>query len=149
MSNTAFFPQPATHQLQALKLELPSSTEFVGPLMSFFYTLLKNRGMEEILISNIVTAIIEAVANAMTHGNQSDIHKKTTLIVSMRENSLHVEVLDEGEGFDLDTLPDPLAPENIMKLSGRGIFLIKSFMDSVDFDFSGKGTRLVMGKDFG
>ncbi len=148
MNNVAFFPQSAT-QRQEFRIELPSSTEFVGPLMSFFSILLKNKGMEEALVSNVATAIIEGVANAITHGNRSDINKKTTLIVSMGEQSLNVEVWDEGEGFNLDNLPDPLAPENIMNLSGRGIFLIKSFMDSVDFDFSGKGTRLVMEKEFG
>ena len=130
-------------------MELPSSTEFVGPLMGFFQTLLKNRGMEETQISNVVTAIVEAVANAVTHGNHADINKKTTLIVSMGAQLLKVEVWDEGEGFDPDSIPDPLAPENIMNLTGRGIFLIKSFMDSVAFDFSHKGTRLVMEKEFG
>ena len=85
----------------------------------------------------------------MIHGNQSDIQKKTTIIVSIKKRLLRVEVLDQGEGFDLNDVPDPLAPGNIMNLSGRGIFLIKSFMDSVDFDFSGKGTRLVMGKELG
>ena len=148
MSKVISFPQPAP-QVQELRIELPSNTEYVGPLTSFFSTLFKNKGMEEALISNVVTAIIEAVANAMKHGNQSDIEKKTTIIVLIGEGSLHVEILDEGQGFDLATIPDPLSPENVMNLTGRGIFLIKSFMDSVDFDFSGKGTRLVMGKEFG
>ena len=148
MNNIVSFPQPATH-VQEVRFELPSSTEFVNPLMSFFYTLLKNKRVEEPVISNVVTAIIEAVANAITHGNQSDINKKIMLIVAIGERSLYVEVLDEGQGFDLGTVPDPVAPENLMKPSGRGIFLIKSLMDSVDFDFSGKGTRLVMGKQFG
>lgn len=148
MSSVVPFPN-VNDPVQAMRLELPSSTEFVGPLMSFLHTLLKNRGIDQTLTTNIVTAIVEAVGNAMMHGNHADAAKMTTILISIGNDSLHVEIQDEGEGFDLESLPDPLAPENIMNLSGRGIFLMKSFMDSVDFEFSGTGTRLMMDKALG
>jgi serine/threonine-protein kinase RsbW len=130
------------------RLELPSSNEFVGPVMSFFCTLLENTGIEEMEISNVVTAIIEAMANAVNHGNHLDPAKKTTISVSMRDTALSVEIQDEGDGFDLHSIPDPTAPENLLELSGRGIFLIKTFMDTVTFDFTRQGTRIIMEKTF-
>lgn len=147
MNSVISFTKPET-QIQELRFELPSTTDLVAPLMSFFYTLLKNKGVDEATISNVVTAIIEAVANAMTHGNRSDIRKTTTLTVYMDEDSISVEVQDEGDGFDPEIVADPVAPENVMKPTGRGIFLMRSFMDKVDFDFHGKGTRIIMEKEF-
>jgi serine/threonine-protein kinase RsbW len=142
------FPQSAIQQ-EDIRLELPSDIEFVGPLMNFFYTFLHDKGIDEAIMSNVVTAIIEAATNAITHGNGSKHEKKTTVIASLHERCLRIEILDEGRGFDPEAVPDPLAPENLMNLSGRGIFLMKSLMDSVEFDFSGQGTRLVMTKTLG
>lgn len=131
-----------------LQIVIPSTTEFVGPIMSFFYALFKNKKVEDSVVSNVVTSVIEAVANAITHGNKSDIHKKIGIAIHVNQKSLSIEVQDEGDGFDPRDLPDPLAPENIMKPCGRGIFLIKSFMDDVNFEFTRQGTRLIMTKEF-
>ena len=130
-----------------MRIEIPSSTDLVGPVMSFFYTLLKNQEIDETIISNVATALIEAIANAITHGNRGNIQKKVGILAYVNGANLCIEVQDQGNGFDLDTIPDPLAPENLMKPSGRGIFLIRSFMDKVIFDFQGQGTRLIMNKN--
>ena len=134
--------------VKELNLVIPSSTEFVGPIMSFLYALFKNKGIEETVVSNVVTSVIEAVANAIKHGNKADLNKKIEISVCVDRNKLNIEVQDEGEGFDVTKLPDPLAPENLLKPTGRGIFLIKAFMDNVDFDFKGKGAKLIMEKVF-
>jgi serine/threonine-protein kinase RsbW len=134
--------------VKELHIVIPSSTEFVGPIMSFLYALFKNKNIEEPVVSNVVTSVIEAVANAITHGNNTDIHKKIEIIIYVHEKSLRIEVQDEGQGFSVESLPDPLAPENLLKPCGRGIFLIRSFMDSVEFGFQSNGTRLVMKKEF-
>jgi serine/threonine-protein kinase RsbW len=134
--------------VKELSIIIPSSTEFIGPIMSFLYALFKNKGIEENVVSNVVTSVIEAVANAIYHGNKADVNKKIEISMYVDENSLNIEVQDEGEGFDATNLPDPLAPENLLKPYGRGIFLIKSFMDNVDFVFEGKGTKLIMKKVF-
>jgi serine/threonine-protein kinase RsbW len=147
MSNVIPFTQ-TDPQGQKIRIELPSNTEFVGPLMNFLNTLLKNMGVEDTVISNVVTAVIEAVANAMKHGNRSDLSKKVTVIIYLMEKTMRVEIQDEGAGFDLDIIPDPLAPENLTKLTGRGIFLMKSFMDKVAFDFTDQGSRIMMEKKF-
>jgi serine/threonine-protein kinase RsbW len=145
MSSLAIVGQSEAH-IQKLHIAIPSSTELVGPVVSFFNTLFKNKDFDDALTSDIVTAIIEALANAITHGNHGDVQKKVDILAYVDDISVCIEVQDEGEGFNVDAVPDPLAPENLMKPSGRGIFLIRSFMDNVIFDFQGKGTHLIMEK---
>jgi serine/threonine-protein kinase RsbW len=80
-------------------------------------------------------AVRESVVNAIKHGNQGDESKRVvvefTPVPSHDPQELVIRVEDEGEGFDPEELADPLAPENILKSSGRGIFLIRNFMDEV------------------
>ena len=92
-------------------------------------------GFDEDTLHWISIAVRESVANAMKHGNQSDEAKRVTVEFTTspaeRPSELAIVVRDQGEGFDPDEVADPLAPENLLKSSGRGIFLIKSFMDEV------------------
>src|SRR5436309_12877169 len=78
-------------------------------------------------------AIRESVINAIKHGNRSDATKHVFVEFSTAnvDHVLTIRVRDQGAGFDPDTVADPLAPENLLKSSGRGIFLIRSFMDDV------------------
>jgi serine/threonine-protein kinase RsbW len=93
-------------------------------------------------------AVREGVANAIKHGNQLDIKKKVNATFDLRGSRLEVEIVDEGRGFDPRGVGDPLNPTNLMKTSGRGIFYMRTFMDSVDFVFSREGgTRLIMIKN--
>jgi serine/threonine-protein kinase RsbW len=69
------------------------------------------------------------MVNAVVHGNRYNANKKVRLSVARGNERFTIRIADEGEGFEFSNLPDPLAPENIMRTSGRGIFLIKSFMD--------------------
>lgn len=75
------------------------------------------------------------------------IPKKNVYIEMLSiENGVQIIVRDEGSGFDPDAVPNPLAPENLLKESGRGIFILKSLMDQVEFDFSHGGTQVTMVK---
>lgn len=94
---------------------------------------------------HLVLGIREAVANAMRHGNGEDPAKSVEIVFARRNNSAVIRVLDQGEGFDLDALPDPLAPENLLRPSGRGILLMRAYADEVDFSFT-EGTRVEMRK---
>jgi serine/threonine-protein kinase RsbW len=134
--------------VKELSLVIPSSIEFVGPIMSFFYTLFKDKGIEEHVVSNVVTSVIEAIANAINHGNHADDTKKIAIGICVDKNNLTIEVKDQGPGFDVSSLPDPLAPENLLKPCGRGIFLIRSFMDNVEFRHEDGGMKLCMQKVF-
>ena len=90
--------------VKEVKIKIPSSTEFVGPVVKFFYTLFTDRGLEEHIVSNVVTAVIEAVSNAITHGNRSDITKSIDISIQVNKNKLNIKVRDEGNGFDINSL---------------------------------------------
>ncbi len=92
----------------------------------------------------ISMAVREASVNAVMHGNAYDPNKKVTLSFENDGTSLIIRIADQGEGVDMDHLPDPLAPENILRGSGRGIFLIRSFMDEVQFRKLDPGTELTL-----
>ena len=93
-------------------------------------------GLDEDARHWVNVAVRESVINAIKHGNAYDVRKRvhvefTPLNTSASAEGIQIRVRDEGPGFDPETLPDPLAPENLLKSSGRGIFLIRSFMDDV------------------
>jgi serine/threonine-protein kinase RsbW len=93
-------------------------------------------GLDDDQLHWVSVAVRESVVNAIKHGNQNDESKRVvvefTPVPPHDPEELVIRVEDEGEGFDPEELADPLAPENILKSSGRGIFLIRSFMDEVD-----------------
>ena len=93
---------------------------------------------------NLLVATSEAVNNAISHGNRNDPSKNVTLDVHYTEDEVLVTVEDEGGGFNPESVPDPLAPENLLKPSGRGIHIMKSLMNKVDFTFTRSGTRITM-----
>jgi len=134
--------------MKELTIRIPSSTEFVGPVVKFFEAMFAEKAFEKALTANIVTSVIEAAGNAIVHGNHSDSRKYVTIAVQMHGKTMSIEVHDEGQGFDMEALPDPLAPENLLNLSGRGLFLIRSFMDHVTSRFNGSGYSLCMNKTF-
>ena len=92
-------------------------------------------GLDEDSLHWVSVAVRESVVNAIKHGNKNDESKRVvvefTPLPIEEPEELVIRVEDEGEGFDPEELADPLAPENILKSSGRGIFLIRSFMDDV------------------
>jgi serine/threonine-protein kinase RsbW len=93
-------------------------------------------GLDEDARHWVNVAVRESVINAIKHGNGHDERKRvhvefTPLRTSAPPEGIQIRVRDEGPGFDPATLPDPLAPENLLKSSGRGIFLIRSFMDEM------------------
>ena len=92
-------------------------------------------GFDEDAVHWIGVAVRESVINAIKHGNREDYRKLVTVEFAMspaaRPEALVVKVLDQGEGFDPENVADPLAPENMLKSSGRGIFFMRNFMDDV------------------
>lgn len=92
-------------------------------------------------------AVREAVANAIKHGNRLDAKKKVSATFDVTEAKLAIRIRDEGSGFDPSSVGDPLNPQNLMKTSGRGIFYMRTFMDSIDYRFEPGGTELTMTKN--
>jgi serine/threonine-protein kinase RsbW len=99
-------------------------------------------GFDEDEVARIAMAVREAAVNAVLHGNAYDPEKKVRLDFERTSGDLVITIRDQGKGLDLSLIPDPLAPENLLKTSGRGIFLIRSFMDEVEIHPSQTGTEI-------
>jgi serine/threonine-protein kinase RsbW len=93
-------------------------------------------------VMQIAMAVREAAVNAVLHGNAYDPEKKVELEFVRTKEDLVITIRDQGKGMDLAKIPDPLAAENLLKTSGRGIFLIRSFMDDVQITPSKAGTEI-------
>ncbi len=91
-------------------------------------------------------ALEEAITNAFRHGNKCDPSKCITVRYSITPQRIELEIVDEGEGFCPDVVPDPTLPENIDRPHGRGIMLMKAYLDTVEYDKCGRLVRLVMNK---
>ncbi len=94
----------------------------------------------------IMMAVREAAVNAVLHGNAYDPAKKMTVTYEAEPGQLTIRIADQGRGLDPEEIPDPLAPENLLKQSGRGVFLIRSFMDEVSFKNLHPGTEITLVK---
>lgn len=99
--------------------------------------------------SNIAMAVREATVNAVLHGNAYDPEKKVFVVYESTGEALIITITDQGKGLDPGKVPDPLSPENLMKGSGRGIFLIRAFMDEVRFRNTEPGTEITLIKHRG
>jgi len=97
----------------------------------------------------IVTALREATANAIRHGNRQDPDRTVLIDYRIKNNEVTIRVEDEGEGFDLDSVPDPTDPGYLLRPSGRGIFYMRQFMSRVEFSRTpGGGTVVEMARRF-
>ena len=92
-------------------------------------------------------ALQEAFLNAAIHGNKMISEKKIRIGYSIEPNKVEINLMDEGEGFDPDLVPDPRIGENLYKPAGRGLFLMRSYMDEVEFNEQGNGIRMVRYKE--
>ena len=106
--------------------------------------LAREAGFDEDSSSQIAMVVREAVINAILHGNQKDPAKHVHVSYELNDEALKICIADEGAGLDPDSVPDPLAPENILRSSGRGIFLMRAIMDEVHFHQLSPGTEIEM-----
>jgi serine/threonine-protein kinase RsbW len=127
-----------------MSLTLGSSIESVDTVEQTAQDFAVRAGFDEDTVSNIVMAVREAAVNAVIHGNAYSPQKQITASFETNSDSLIIRITDQGAGLDPDNLPDPLAPENILRGSGRGIFLIRAFMDEVHFRQLHPGTELTL-----
>jgi serine/threonine-protein kinase RsbW len=103
-------------------------------------------GFDEDEVMQIAMAVREAAVNAVLHGNAYDPQKKVELEFERTTRDLVITIRDQGKGLDPAKIPDPRAPENLLKTSGRGIFLIRSYMDDVQINPSNTGTEIKLVK---
>ena len=120
---------------RSLRLEFTSAFEMVDLVQVVSDHIGRDIGLDDDAVHWVGVAIRESVINAIKHGNRNDagkmVHVDFTSSHDPENAGLTISVRDEGEGFEAEEVADPLAPENMLKSSGRGIFLIRSFMDDV------------------
>jgi len=125
-----------------ISIQIPSLTENIRIIESFIDNVKEKYKLNDDIYGNIMIAVTEAVNNAINHGNKNNSAKSVTLSLSFQDGLVKFSIQDEGDGFNYHHLPDPTAPENISKPSGRGIFLMKHLCDEVDFKENGKIVEL-------
>jgi serine/threonine-protein kinase RsbW len=105
------------------------------------------QGIPEERFYNLMIALTEALNNAIIHGNKNNPGNKIVLDILIEGSVITVRVCDQGQGFDPNKVADPREPENLLKASGRGVFLIRTLMDEVFYNITDSGTELVMKYD--
>jgi serine/threonine-protein kinase RsbW len=128
--------------MNSIKISIPSLIENIKIIESFIDNAREKFEINDDIYGNIMISVTECISNAIIHGNQGNKQKLVHLELKAEEDQLQFIIEDEGEGFEIETLPDPTAPENIEKPGGRGIFLIKNLTDEVKFEEGGKRTVL-------
>jgi serine/threonine-protein kinase RsbW len=118
--------------------------ESVSEIEAAAEKLAADAGLDEDERFRFTMAVREAAVNAVLHGNDYDPAKQVTASFENTGKSIVITIADQGKGLDPETLPDPLAPENLLRGTGRGIFLIRSFMDEVHFRQLHPGTEMTL-----
>ena len=140
---------------RSLRLEFTSAFEMLDLVQVVSDHVGRDVGLDDDSVHWVGVAIRESVINAIKHGNRNDTAKRvhvefTPLEGTVAPQGVSIRVRDEGPGFDPENVPDPLAPENLLKGSGRGIFLMRSFMDEMFLQRAAEGgMEMVMVKRAG
>lgn len=128
--------------MDTIQIQIPSIAENIRIVESFIDNAKDKFHLHDDIYGNIMIAVTEAVNNAIQHGNESDAAKNVFLKLDLDSSSIKFTITDEGPGFNYRNLPDPTAPENLDKIGGRGIFLMKNLADEVTFNEIGTTTEL-------
>ena len=129
-----------------IRLDIPSRIQTVEETDRLVYRLAKAVGLDDDSRDDILTAVHEALVNAIVHGNKEDGARHVTMRLALHPDRLEIRIQDEGRGFDPDSVPDPLTSGNLLKPNGRGIHLMRVLMDKVTFRRSARGMEVTMVK---
>ena len=125
----------------------PSIPETVADVDSFLDERLRKAGFPEDMMADVAVSVSEVVNNAVIHGNRRDPQKHVVLDLEILPDRVRISVQDQGNGFDPDALPDPVAADNLLREVGRGLFIVRAYMDEVHFQKVGDvGLRITLGK---
>lgn len=128
------------------KISLPSDYQSLIDVEKLVGDICADFGVQEDAFGNVLIAVSEAVNNAIQHGNKNNPSAQVALTVADQNDIFCIQVKDEGQGFAFQALPDPTAPENILKDSGRGVFLMQNLADEVEFLDTGSTVNLYFHK---
>ncbi|MCD6115939.1 ATP-binding protein [bacterium] len=127
---------------KTISLTIPSTLDQLEKVEKLSSSISKKMELSSDQTDNLAIAVTEAVGNAIVHGNKMQKEKTVDIVFKLSTDELECSVSDRGKGFNEKSLSDPLDPENIMKESGRGIFILEALMDSVSYSFSSEGTTV-------
>ncbi len=130
--------------LSRVSYTLDSTLESVNHAEETALKFATKSGFSEDEGQRISMAVREGVVNAVLHGNKYDPNKKVRVSFENSGDLIEIHITDEGPGLIVEKLPDPLAPENLLKTSGRGIFLMRAFMDDVQVKNLNPGTEIIL-----
>ncbi len=130
--------------LEKIEFELPSSIALMHTVLDYLMKRVEKLGVIKSEQSNLFVALDEAFVNAVKHGNKFDAAKLIRISAEVSKREARFVIEDEGEGFDVNSIPDPLDPQNLFKASGRGVLFIYNIMDEVKYN--DRGNRLTMVK---
>jgi serine/threonine-protein kinase RsbW len=131
------------HHERTVTLDVASRFEMLDIVQTVLVQCCGLVGFDDEATHYMSVAVRESVVNAIKHGNKQDETKRVHVQFTLHERAIEIEVRDEGQGFDLASLADPLAPENVLKAYGRGIFFMRQFMDEVTHTFPPRGGTVV------
>jgi serine/threonine-protein kinase RsbW len=125
-------------------LEIESDPNNLITVEEFVNYFSKDLGLDEDKINGLLLSVTEATTNAIIHGNKGDKSKIVTINVSANEHLLTIIVRDQGGGFDPSRVPDPTHPDNLLKDSGRGLYLMRVYMDELFYNHTPTGTETIL-----
>jgi len=124
-------------------LEIESDPNNLITVEEFVNYFCKDVNLPDEKLANIFLAVTEATTNAIIHANKCDTNKIVTIDAYVENSKLIIKIKDEGEGFEPGNIPDPTEPENLLKDSGRGIYLMRVYMDDMKYIRTPSGMELV------
>jgi serine/threonine-protein kinase RsbW len=101
-------------------------------------------GLDQEKINGLLLSVTEATTNAIIHGNKNNKLKLVRISVFVENSTLTIKIKDEGKGFDPLIVPDPTDPENLLKDSGRGLYLMRVYMDGLSYNYTPEGTETIL-----
>lgn len=125
-------------------LEIESDPNNLITVEEFVNYFCKDVKLREEKLSDVLLAVTEATTNAIIHANKSNASKKVTIDAEIKDSKLVVKVKDEGEGFDPGEIPDPTEPENLLKDHGRGVYLMRVYMDNLEYQRTPTGMLTIL-----
>lgn len=125
-------------------LEIESDPNNLITVEEFINYFSKDLGLDDDKLSALLLSVTEATTNAMLHGNKGDKSKLVRIEAKVNDGKLYITVKDEGIGFQPEEVPDPTDPENLLKDSGRGLYLMRVYMDDLKYRITPEGTETIL-----
>ena len=125
-------------------IEIESDPNNLITVEEFVNYFAKDLGVNDNKMNGLLLSVTEATTNAIIHGNKCDANKKVFINVLVEDDKIIIKVKDEGEGFNPENIPDPTEPQNLLKDSGRGVYLMRVYMDDLKYNATPEGMETIL-----